>query len=61
MPNAKTKSDREEYFSYLDALRESSLVNMFGASLQLAHEFDIDSKTARSVLSDWMKNFKKSN
>ena len=61
MSNAKTKSDREEYFSYLNALRESSLVNMFGASLQLAHEFNIDSKTARSVLSDWMKNFKKSN
>ena len=61
MPNAKTESDREEHFGYLDALRESGFVNMFGAAPHVAREFDIDIKTARSVLSDWMKNFKKSN
>ena len=61
MSNTKTESDREERFGYLDALRESGIVNMFGAAPHVAREFDIDIKTARSVLSDWMKNFKKSN
>ena len=61
MPKTETESDREEYFSYLNALRESGIVNMFGAAPHVAREFDIDIKTARSVLSDWMKDFKKSN
>ena len=60
MSNTKTESDREERFGYLDALRESGLVNMFGAAPHVAREFDIDIKTARSVVSDWMKNFNRS-
>ena len=61
MSNAKTEPDREECFGYLDALRESGLVNMYGAAPHVACTFGIDIKTARSVVSDWMKNFKKSN
>ena len=61
MSNTKTESDREERFGYLDALRESGIVNMFGAAPHVACAFGIDIKTARSVLSDWMKDFKKSN
>jgi len=45
------------YFGYLDALRESGVVNMFGAESYLAKEFDLGTKEARTILIEWMKSF----
>ena len=47
-----------EYFSYLDELRESGVTNMFGASPYLQEEFGLSRYEARDVLSAWMKQFK---
>jgi hypothetical protein len=44
---------RYEYL-YLNALRESGEVNMFGASPYLQYEFGVSSKDARTILSGWM-------
>lgn len=47
----------EEYFEYLDALRESGVTNMFGAAPYLVEEFGMNRSKARSVLSEWMCTF----
>jgi hypothetical protein len=47
----------EQYFFYLDGLRESGVNNMFGASSYLEEAFDLPNKDARSVLGAWMQTF----
>jgi hypothetical protein len=41
-------------FRFLNQLRASGSINMFGASPVLAEAFDISSKEARVVLAHWM-------
>lgn len=43
---------------FLDDLRASGLVNMFGACPYIEREFKVDRKIAREILSEWMKTFK---
>ena len=52
-----TDEEKKEMWQFLELLRRSGVVNMFGASPYLEREFDLDSRTARNVLSDWMKNY----
>lgn len=47
----------EEYLEYLDGLRESGSINMFGATPYLSEMFDLSIKDARAVLSYWMQTF----
>ena len=50
---------QDRHLSYLDAVRESGLINMFGAAPYLVSEFpELDKRKAREVLSYWMANFK---
>ena len=50
---------QDRYLSYLSAVRESGLINMFGAAPYLVNEFpELDKRKAREVLSYWMANFK---
>lgn len=53
----KITEQEKEMFDYLNELRGSGDANMFGASIYLVGEFDIDKYEARKVLSKWMKNF----
>lgn len=46
-----------EYWIFLESLRRSGAVNMFGAAPILAEYFDIDEKEARKILGDWMRNY----
>ena len=46
----------EEMFKYLDGLRDSGIVNMYGARPYLENEFGIDSKYAKEVLMKWMES-----
>jgi hypothetical protein len=46
-------------FRYLDHLRVSGEVNMFGAGPYLQAEFGLDRHEARKVLLEWMQQFKK--
>jgi hypothetical protein len=48
-----------EYFEYLDLLRESGVTNMFGAAPYLAEAFDLSKSEARSILAEWMNSFNK--
>ena len=47
----------DERLRYLDALRESGAVNMFGAGPVLAEAFGLDAADARAITSHWMKTF----
>jgi len=46
-----------EYFEYLDDLRESGVTNMFGAAPYLQEAFGLSRYEARDVLLKWMETF----
>ena len=50
---------KEEYFDYLDNLRESGVTNMFGAAPYLQEAFDLTKIEAREILKEWMENYGK--
>lgn len=54
-----TEEQREEYYVYLDGLRESGVTNMFGASPYLEKKFKLKYNVANTVLTDWMNSFSK--
>jgi hypothetical protein len=47
-----------DYKKYLDALRLSGDVNMYGASPYLETAFGLSKTEARKVLLQWMEEFK---
>lgn len=47
----------EDHLNYLDELRESGVVNMFGAGPYLEEEFDLSKQEARTILKEWMNTF----
>ena len=47
-----------KYYDFLDGLRESGAVNMFGAGVVLRQSFpNLTHEQSQSILSDWMKTF----
>ena len=48
-----------EYFEFLDDLRESGEVNMFGAPRVLQDMFGVGRYEARDIVAEWMKQFGK--
>jgi len=44
-------------FEFLDDLRESGQINMFGAGPVVAEVFGLNKFEAREVVGAWMKNF----
>jgi len=57
MVQAVDSNVREIVYEFLDELRKSGTVNMFGASSDLQDEFGFDKSTCRSLLSDWMRDY----
>jgi len=53
------KTNLKAEYKYLDALRESGVVNMFGAGPYLEEVFDINKKEAKEILVSWMNQFGK--
>jgi len=49
--------NNKEYFEFLDDLRDSGTVNMFGASVDLREEFGLDKTEARKILDQWMDTY----
>jgi hypothetical protein len=45
----------QEYFDYLEELRQSGDTNMFGAGQYLEAAFDLNKAAARKILCNWMK------
>lgn len=46
--------DQQEIYSYLYALRDSGVTNMFGAGAYLQRDFGLDRHEARQWLTKWM-------
>lgn len=42
-------------FEYLNIMRDSGSINMFGAAPHLAEEFGLDRREAKQVLLEWMQ------
>lgn len=49
--------NKEEYFEFLDNLRELGIVNMFGAGVYLQQEFDLIPSESSKILVEWMDTF----
>jgi hypothetical protein len=47
----------DEMMGYLDTVRETGAVNMFGAAPWLADAYDLPIKEARVVLKHWMDTY----
>jgi len=57
MKNSFDSEQLTGLFSYLDALRDSGITNMYGAVLYLESEFGISRKHANLVFTVWQKTF----
>lgn len=62
MSNVKTEIEKphclkEDHLLFLDALRKSGKVNMFGASPSLIKKFHLSRDQAADVLKYWMRTF----
>jgi len=51
--------EKEEMFDYLDTLRETGVVNMFGATPYVQEAFDLTKQEAKAILKEWMENYGK--
>ena len=54
MSKQREKWMNQEFFTYLYALRDSGITNMWGASTYLADEYGLEIKDANAVCSVWM-------
>lgn len=52
-----TKEDVATYFRFLDALRESGAINMFGCFPYLIETFALERGEARAIAGEWMRTF----
>ena len=55
--NVTENVSENEYFSYLNDLRDSGQTNMFGAGEYLERDFNLDKREAREILTRWMRSF----
>ena len=51
--------DKQQYFNFLDVLRESGITNMFGAPMYLVDEFGLSRFEARTITKEWMEQFER--
>jgi hypothetical protein len=59
--NDRDLYEGNEYFKFLDDLRETGLTNMFGAGAFLEDEYpELNKQEAKAVLMDWMDSFDES-
>jgi hypothetical protein len=54
----RSMNPNTRYFAYLNALRESGAINMFGAAPHLAAAFSLSNSQARDILLKWMESYK---
>lgn len=52
-------SNLESYFEFLDMLRESGSINMFGAPRVLQEEFGLSKGEAFEIFKAWTEKFSK--
>lgn len=53
------QEDKETYFLFLDQVRESGKINMFGGAAVLREVFNLSKAESREILFEWMDTFGK--
>lgn len=51
------KKEWIKYYQYLEDLRQSGIVNMYGSVPYLQAEFDLSFNDAKEILMSWMRNY----
>lgn len=51
--------EKQIYYDYLEELRQSGKINMFGAAPYLQREFGLEYYEAVKILGEWMTSYKK--
>jgi hypothetical protein len=51
------EAEKQEFFEYLETLRESGVINMYGAATYLQEAFDLTRSQSRELLKEWMENY----
>ena len=49
-----SKPSKIDVFAFLDLLRDSALINMYGAALSIVKEFEITKPEARNFLKEYL-------
>jgi hypothetical protein len=49
--------NKEKYFIFLDNIRETGKINMFGAAPYLQEAFQLNRYDAKDILLEWMDTF----
>jgi hypothetical protein len=49
--------DNQKYYNFLNSLRDTGVVNMFGAAPYLVSTFGVSRTEAREILFQWMQSF----
>jgi len=49
----------EEHRQFLEELRDSGEVNMWGAASYIEKEFELEPQEAKDILTDWIRSFDK--
>jgi hypothetical protein len=58
MENTRLATEQEvEVLTFLNELRESGEINMFGAAPYIQDIYEVDSREAKRLLVLWMNNF----
>ena len=52
-----SNDEKENIFDYLEDLRDSGQINMFGASPYIVEAFGLNKYQAREILSEWMYGY----
>ena len=50
-------SEWKDYYLFLESLRQSGKINMWGASVVLEDVFDLSKSEASTILTNWMHNY----
>ena len=57
METRKTTNQEQEIMEFLNELRDSGTINMFGATSYIQNEYPIEKQEATRILKLWMNNF----
>jgi len=49
--------NKETIYKYLEALRDSGAINMWGAGAYLERDFGMNRREAKAALLDWFESF----
>jgi len=52
-----TDDMKEDMFDFLDAVRESGAINMFGSGQLIQEQYGLSRHEARDIVVEWMKTY----